>query len=215
MFCWWQRISNQPELTGVGSTEAETRQLSAAKASLNEKELAHEAMVNHVHLLTNDQNVLIAQSWNVIGKIRSAAKVQFFRDKLMQKEFHVGGKTQQKVAGTTAELSYMKGLTTTYATQLATRGIGAADITGLNACYDGLQAKDAEQENAKKLQTTLRNERDTLLKDLRDMKSKIRGSAAICFRGNPDILNEFKTIIRKKSAKKSDTDTSTETPTAG
>jgi|GEM_PF-704483 len=210
----------QAELIVVGSTEADTRHLETVIASLTQKDIGHEQAQNQVAQLTREQNVLIKRSWNEIGKIRAAAKVEFYGDKTTQKEFHVGVKTHENVAETLTELAYVKSLTTTYATRLATRGIGETDATEITTCYSELQAKDAGQENAKRTQVALRNERDVLLKDLLDSKRKIRGSAAICFRGNPDILNEFKPLSRKSTTRKSDTtdtssDTATETPSAG
>ena len=205
----------QAELTGVGSPESETEHLQTVIEALTLKDVEHESAVNHVRQLTGEQNTLIARSWNIIGKIKAAVKVHFFRDKLTQKEFHIGAKVVQNVASTLAELASMIGLTTTYAVQLLSRGIGEADKTELNACYAGLQAKDSEQENAKRVKVALRNERDALLADLKDSKIKIRGSAAICFRGNKDVLYEFKSIIRRSSSRKSSGDTTTDAPVTG
>lgn len=212
----------QPELTGVGSTETETRQLETLIASVTQKDIEHEQAQNHVGKLSAEQNIFIERSWNMIGKIRQAAKMEFFGDKITKKAFHIGAKIQKTSAETVTEVAYVKGLMTTYGTRLQTRGIGAADLAELNACYDGLQAKDAEQENAKRVQVALGKDRNVLMTDLKNSKAKIRGSAAICFRGNENILNEFKPIRRQSTKKTTDessgetsTDSTTTTPTAG
>jgi hypothetical protein len=210
----------QEQLATVGWTEADTQQLETMVATLSQKDVAHAESVHHVHQLTDEQNVLVDRSWNIIGKIRAAAKLRFFRDAVTKKEFHIGAKIWKNVSSTLAELAYVKGLVTNYAAQLAERGIGESDITELNACYDELQANDAEQENAKRVQVALGNERDSLLAAMKDEKRKARLSASICFRNNPTILNEFKSIIRRTSSKKGTTDettdnSTTETPAAG
>jgi len=201
----------QSELTAVGSTEAETRQLEDLVASLTAKDVAHETAVSTVGQLTKAQNDLFERGDEVIGKLKSVVKVAYYRDKVMHKTFHIGIKPQSTVAGMLAELAYLKDLVTANAATLAARGFGETDIAEITACYDGLQAKDAEQENVKKVRNGLRIERDALLKEMLDAKRKIRGSAAICFRNNPTILNEFKSIIRKSTTKKSTGDTESET----
>jgi hypothetical protein len=211
----------QPDLTGVGSTEVETNQLETLIASVTQKDIEHEQAQSHVGKLSVEQNVFIERAWNIIGKIRQAAKMEFFGDKVTKKEFHIGVSIQKTSAETLTELAYVKGLMTIYGTRLQARGIGTADLTELNACFDGLQAKDSEQENAKRVQVALGKDRDALLKDLKNSKAKIRGSAAICFRGNTNILNEFKPIRRQSTKKTTDessgetsSDSTTTTPTA-
>jgi hypothetical protein len=204
----------QAELATVGSTETETQRLEDLVASLTAKDVAYESAVSAGGKMTAEQNSLMEEGVEIIGKLKAVVKIAFYRDDAMYRTFHVGTRTPGKVARMLAELAYLKEQVTANAAALAARGFGESDLTALTTCYENIQAKDAGQENNKKVRSGLRIERDALLKEMQEAKRLIRGSAKVVFRNNPTILNEFKSIIRRASAKKSAETGSEGTPSA-
>ena len=193
------------ELAEVGITTEDVGRVETLITTLTEKDFQHKESISHVRRLTDEQNLLIGRGQFIIGKIQSAAKVQFFRNKNVLIEFHIGKEKGKTVAEVLDELGYMNGLMVTYASQLTARGIKEADLTELNACHTELQEKDREQENAKRLQVQIGAERNAALAELKDAVALIRQSAKTCFRGNKTILNEFKSILKARKPKTPDT----------
>jgi len=193
------------ELAEVGITTEDVGRVETLITTLTEKDFQHKESQSHVVRLTTEQNLLIGRSQFIIGKIQSAAKAQFFRNKNVLTEFHIGKEKDKTVADVLNELGYMKGLMGTYASQLTARGIKEADLTELNACHTELQKKDREQENAKRLQVQLGAERNVALAELKDAVALIRQSAKTYFRRNKTILNEFKSILKARKPKAPDT----------
>ena len=99
-------------------------------------------------------------------------------------------------------LKYIKTAAENY-TSLAKRGIKDADTANFQKCLDDLSAADTMQENKKKQGKAATSARNATLKQLDDAMYQMRAAAAIEFENEPDILDEFKSIIKKSVKKKS------------
>jgi len=205
--------THQPELAEYGVTTEEVQTFGTAIQTLETKDMAHKEAMNAYHNKTTLQKAKIAEAAKEIWKVREIAKGVFKPDKAKMKEFNIGSALPVAVAEILNELLYIKEVATRYKTELSARGLKDEDLTALQTIHDELAAADSDQENSLSLQTAAGVEKKTVLKETKLMAYRIRQSAAVCFADNPEVLKEFKSIIkRKKSASSTDTGTAADTP---
>jgi len=190
------------KLVDVGVTEDELTGLETLINEAGEKDTEQKQAQNDVRAKTQGQNDAMARSSACIRKVQTAAKAVFLKDKGTLKEFHVGGKPPATVKAMSTELAYMKEIAGKYKSQLATRGIKDADITSFDTCASDLTTANVEQENARRLQVAATSARDKAIENLKDAMYRLRKSAEIQFVDDESVLNEFKTIVVRRSARK-------------
>ncbi|MBI1804081.1 MAG: hypothetical protein HY033_05000 [Ignavibacteriae bacterium] len=190
------------DLVNAGVTSDELAGLEALINTASEKDTQQKQSQNTTHAKTQAQNDAMARSAACIRKLQTAAKAVFLKDKSKLKEFHIGAKPPATVKAMSTELAYMKEIGEKYKVELAARGIKDADIASLDTCANDLTTANVEQENTRRLQVTATNVRDKAIRDLKDAMYRLRKSAEIQFGSNSDVLNEFRTIIVQRAAKK-------------
>jgi len=85
------------------------------------------------------------------------------------------------------------------------------EIDEIGACLTDLIAADSAQEDALRLRTTLYDEVMAGLKELENIKRKIRKTADLCFMDNKSVLAEFRSVVPPYKAKTTTTTTETGT----
>jgi len=205
----------QPTLTEFGLPADFIANGRAIADSLRARATAYDNSINEGKDKTTVQNAQLSEAVVQIDTVRKYARIVYYGDKNMLKQFHVGVKLVKKVAFIASELSYIRELGEQHKTDLLAAGLKETDLTILETSLANLREADTAQENALKAQGVLCTERDKLLDDLLTYKFKLRQIAAVAFRGNKAVLAEFKSIVPSSYKKKSDdsSDTSTETTT--
>lgn len=202
---------HQATLTTFGASPEFVESGRTLANSLRAKATAYDSSVNDGKDKTTIQNARMLESMTQIDTVKKYAKVAFYGDKVMKKEFHINVKLEKKVSVVTTELSYIKELGDQHKTELIAAGLKESDLTVLDDSLANLRSADAVQESAIKAQTVICAERDKLFDDLLAFKFKVRQIAAIAFRGNKAVLAEFKSIVPTSAKKKTDTTTETTT----
>jgi len=201
-------------LTAVGVTAARILELETAIQDLVQKDTASKEAVNYKRgkKVTQDQQISLSHS--AIWKIRETAKIPYHTDKAVKKDFHIGTPIPSDVKSLITELAYMKEVATRYFDTLKNHGIAATDLENLTTCLNDLMTVDSAQETSKDTYKQAIITRDLSLEALKEIKFALRKSADICFIDNPEIRDEFKSIIvtRKKKSIATESGT-TEEPT--
>ena len=165
------------------------------------KDTAYKQSINLIRQKTVEQNDVLQQSRAAIKIVKDAGMDAFYGHPDVIAEFHPG-LTINTVKAMLTELPYFIEMTTRRMDKLGGAGIGQTHIDGLSHCYTLVQTVDSEQENAKRMRSTAKNELKEALASLQEMMYRIRKKAAVRFADNSDIRNEFRTIIvrRRKMA---------------
>jgi hypothetical protein len=90
-----------------------------------------------------------------------------------------------------------------------------ADLDEMDTLISSLTESENKQEDSKHVRTTHLMEMNAIVKEINKTMFIIRKAAAIAFQDQPEILQQFKPVTRKKSSAKTETTTETITSEAG
>ncbi len=197
------------EMAEVGADDELAADFDARIQNVTLKDTAHKEAGNLIRQKTAEQQTAIRESVGAIRIVKEAAKDVFYGKSEIIDEFHPGLQVNTVKAALT-ELPYFIELTTRRLDDLSKAGIGQANLDELNRCYTQIRTVDSEQENAKRVRTAAYNEREAALKSLQELMYRIRRKADIRFADNPDIRNEFRTIIRRRKSSATENPPTTE-----
>jgi len=205
----------QPALTEFGMPADFIATGRTLADSLRTKATAYDSSINAGKDKTAVQNTRLSEAVTQIDTVRKYARIAYYGDKNLLKQFHVGVKLEKTVTLISSELSYIRELGEQHETDLLAAGLKESDLTILETSLANLREADTAQENVLKTQGVICTERDKLFGDLLAFKFKLRQIAAVAYRGNKAVLAEFKSIVPTSSKKKTAAayDTSTKTTT--
>ncbi len=195
-----EKYSVQLGEAGFGETERNAFTLAIAETLA--KDTAQKNGLEIVRQKTAAQNDAMADALELMRAAQSAARAAYgTANSTIMKEFHVGKEKINTVRVMTTELAYMKGAAVAHQSDLAKNGFTADDIASFDTISQMLTTTDAEQENAKKAQTSATTARDKAADALQKTMQRVRNIAKAKFRKDEIILNEFSSITRKNGAK--------------
>jgi len=181
--------------------------------ALRAKDVAYNDASNDYDQKTVIQRVQIARAQKVVTQFKKASHVIFLDDAVTRKEFGVGEKGTKSVKVLATQLSHLKSVVEQRKEAVLGVGIKQEEIDEIGACLTDLVAADSAQEDALRLRTTLYDEVMAGLKELENMKRKIRKTADLCFMNNKSILAEFRPLPKPGKSKTVTTTTTAETGT--
>jgi len=202
-------VKYQTEMAEVGFSEELATDFNNRIQNATSKDTAYKQAITLIQQKTVEQNDALQQSRAAIKIVKDAGMDVYYGHPDIIAEFHPG-LTINTVKAMLTELPYFIELTTRRMDKLSEAGIGQTHIDGLSQCYTLVQTVDSEQENAKRMRSTAKNELKEALASLQEMMYRIRKKAAVRFANNADIRNEFRTIIirrRKKAEGESEQET--------
>ena len=199
----------QTEMAEAGFNDELATDFNNRIQNVTTKDTAYKQAINLVRQKTVEQNDALQQSRTAIRIVKDAGMDVYYGQPDIIAEFHPGT-TINTVKAMLSELPYFIELTTRRMDKLSEAGIGQPHLDELSRCYTLVQTSDSEQENAKRMRNTAKNELKETLASLQEIMYRIRKKAAVRFAGSPDIRNEFRTIIvrrRKKAEGESEPET--------
>jgi len=197
------------EMAEVGVDDELATDFSNRIQNVTSKDTAYKQAINLIQQKTVEQNDALQQSRAAIKIVKDAGMDAFYGHPDIIDEFHPSI-TVSTVKAMLTELPYFIELATRRMDKLNEAGISQTHIDELSRCYSLVQTIDSQQENAKRMRNTAKNELKEALASLQEMMYRIRKKAAVRFADNSDIRNEFRTIIvrrRKKVEGESDPET--------
>ena len=191
----------QAEMAEVGVNNELSTDFNNRIQNVTAKDTAYKESINLIRQKTVEQNNALQQSRTAIRIVKDAGMDVYYGQPNIIPEFHPGI-TINTVKAMLSELPYFIELTIRRMEKLSEAGIGQPHADELSRCYSLVQTSDSEQENAKRMRNTAKNELKGALTNLQEIMYRIRKKAAVRFAGSPDIRNEFRTIIvrRRKRA---------------
>ncbi|PIS28274.1 MAG: hypothetical protein COT43_06615 [Candidatus Marinimicrobia bacterium CG08_land_8_20_14_0_20_45_22] len=199
------------QLAAYKIDEAFVADFEAKAGTLRAKEVAYNDASNDYDQKTAVQRVQIARALKVVARYKKASHVIFLDDAVTRKEFGVGEKGTKSVKTLTTQLSHLKSVVDQRKEAVLNAGIKQEEIDEIGACLTDLIAADSAQEDALRLRTTLYDEVMAGLKELENIKRKIRKTADLCFMDNKSVLAEFRSVVPPYKAKTTTTTTETGT----
>ena len=188
--------SNLAGMKQKGFTDARKDELTSAKESVILKNAAQKKAIKLVETKTAEQNASMEMISVVVQKVRNGAKAAFDSNDPKLKLFKIGEQMPTSVKKMRSLCDYLSPVVLEYTDILLQNGLDQADIDLFHSAFGNLVAVDASQENAKKLQKaatiSLNQEYANLVKAM----SKVRAFAKTCFAGKPEILVQFKPILK-------------------
>jgi len=190
----------QTEMAEAGFNDELATDFNNRIQNVTTKDTAYKQAINLVRQKTVEQNDALQQSRTAIRIVKDAGMDVYYGQPDIIAEFHPGT-TINTVKAMLSELPYFIELTTRRMDKLSEAGIGQPHLDELSRCYTLVQTSDSEQENAKRMRNTAKNELKETLASLQEIMYRIRKKAAVRFAGSPDIRNEFRTIIVRRRKK--------------
>lgn len=204
---------NRAGMNEGGFLETTYTSFTSCIENLNSKETVQETAVKEAADKTAAQNEIVSRIQKQISEVKFAAKSAYGKDKRNLNLFKIGEAVPKSVKALIPLCNYMIEQVNERKADLLKNGLVQTKIDALIAAPAELEAADAAQESAKKIQKTKTLERDAAVEELKEIIFKIRSFAKVCFSGKPEILGQFKPIAKGRGGAGEEATPVTPTPT--